>query len=93
MYVKNKLKNRQVLATVVYQKPKLSAETERFQLSAFGFGRRKKTLNMAEILEKPIFLSIGNFLYSVKPVVDQKPKLSAETKSFQLSAFGFGRRN
>ena len=26
---------------VVYQKPKLSAETESFQLSAFGFGRRK----------------------------------------------------
>ena len=27
--------------TVVYQKPKLLAETESFQLSAFGFGRRK----------------------------------------------------
>ena len=26
---------------VVYQKPKISAETESFQLSAFGFGRRK----------------------------------------------------
>ena len=26
---------------VVYQKPKLSAETESFHLSAFGFGRRK----------------------------------------------------
>ena len=27
-------------SAVVYQKPKLSAETESFQLSAFGFGRR-----------------------------------------------------
>ena len=35
---------------VVYQKPKLSAETESFQLSAFGFVRRNLRLNMAEIL-------------------------------------------
>ena len=27
------------------------------------------------------------------PVVYQKPKLSAEKESFQLLAFGFGRRN
>ena len=29
-----------VWAAVVYQKPKLLAETESFQLSAFGFGRQ-----------------------------------------------------
>ena len=41
---------------------------------------------------------ISKCLFSVfnspkKPVVYQKPKLSAEKESFQLSAFGFGRRN
>ena len=41
------------LLTVVYQKPKLLAEKESFQLSAFSFGRRNQRLNMAEILEKP----------------------------------------
>ena len=29
-----------LVSAVVYQKPKLSAEKESFQLSAFGFGRR-----------------------------------------------------
>ena len=38
---------------------------------------------------------VGNFkeTRNQKSVVYQKTKLSAETESFQLSAFGFGRRN
>jgi hypothetical protein len=44
------------ILAVVYQKPKLSAETESFHLSAFGFGRRNYRLNMAEyqISEKKV---------------------------------------
>ena len=36
------------LNAVVYQRPKLSAKNESFQLSAFGFGRQNSRLNMAE---------------------------------------------
>merc|ERR1711956_1883 len=42
-----KLRTQYTLA-VVYQRPKLSAKNESFQLSAFGFGRRNSRLNMAE---------------------------------------------
>ena len=50
-----------------------------------------KTTN-ANLLQDQVKAGFGQLLL-ILSVVYQKPKLSAKKESFQLSAFGFGRRN